>query len=88
MQRSGNPLMSFAQDNLYEEESSWISKQVLFEAYINYVVKNKLPRMTKDKFSKNITKYCRYLIDGQKDKNRGWYGVRIGGYKVEKALFS
>ena len=84
MQRSGNPLMSFVQDCLNEQENEWISKQGLFDAYIDYVVKKNLPRMTKDKFGKNITRFCRYMIDSKKGNERGWRNIMVRGVEYDK----
>ena len=81
---SGNPLFAFSKDKLFEQEGNWISKQELFNDYLEYVKNKHLQRMTFDKFSKNILRFCDFLVEGRKNKERGWYNVRIGGINYVK----
>ena len=84
MCRSGNPLYAFVSDECKEQEGVWISKQDLYDKYCEYIRKEKLPILTKDKFCKNLPRCCDYLIDCRKDNKRGWSNVRVGGYAYEK----
>ena len=77
MQRSSNPLVAFIQDCVFHKDDAWLSKEDMFKLYTKYVNTNKLPRMTKEKFGRNIKKYCQFIMDGKKDKTTGWYNVEI-----------
>lgn len=81
MHKRGSPISSFAKNQLHEQDEMWISKQDLFEAHVKYCKEQKLPQTTKDNFSKNITKYCLFMRDGKKEKVRGWYNIRVGGWQ-------
>lgn len=77
MQRSSNPLVAFIQDCIFQKDDAWISKEDMYEQYTKYVNKENLPRMTKEKFGRNIKKLCSYIIDGKKDKTTGWYNIEV-----------
>ncbi len=84
MCRSGNPIVAFIQDKCSEQEGSWISKQELYNQYCEFMRSEKLPVMTKLMFGRNVKRHCVYIMHGEKDKHKGWYNIRVGGYKYEK----
>ncbi len=84
MCRSGNPIVAFIQDKCSEQEGLWISKQELYNQYCEFMRKEKLPVMTKLMFGRNVKRHCFYIMHGEKDKHKGWYNIRVGGYKYEK----
>lgn len=84
MERSGNPIVSFVQDRISEQEGNFMTKQELFDAYVKYCKEQELPQMTQIKFSTNVIKYCLFMVDGKRNDVRGWLNIRVGGWKYEK----
>jgi len=84
MCRFGNPIYAFVEHKCKEQEGFWISKQDLYEEYCKYMRAEKLPIMTKDKFSKNVLRFCNYMVDSKKGNDRGWRNIRVDGYVYEK----
>jgi len=77
IQRNASDLARFSQDCLIEEEGVWISKQDLYEEYKEFCKLNILPVITKEKFGRDITKACQFIVDGRQGAKTGWRNVRV-----------
>ena len=92
MMRSGSSIAMFASDMLERFDDGEMSKEDMYEEYINYCKLKKLPTQTKDNFGKKLSNYATFIADGQmygmNDKGkpttvRCWRNVKIKG-RVDK----
>lgn len=77
MQRSGNSLAGFVQDELRESDGNAILKEVMYNRYSSYAREKGLSRDTMDKVGKSLHKFAPYITDGWIGKKRAWRNVNF-----------
>jgi len=89
MLRSGSTVANFAYDCLEQDPKSWISKEDMYKAFVEYAVKNKLPSGISIKtIGSKLPKYVSYISEGKpKDKDgkqiTAWMGVKFKEQEVD-----
>ncbi len=77
VERNASDIARFSQDCLIEEEGTWYSKQNLYDEYKEFCGLNMLPLLTKEKFGRDITKACHFIIDSRQGQLTGWRNVKV-----------
>jgi len=81
MERSGEPLAVFAQDELEEKIGGWISKADMHKTYNHFAYnnKNKLPSLTIKYIGRHLIRYAPYIadLDSRKNNIKGWSNVQF-----------
>jgi putative DNA primase/helicase len=81
MLRSGSSIAMFASDRLEQEDGSEMTKESMYEAYVDYCKDKNLSTQTKDMIGKKLTNYAPYLSEGLinigSNRSRGWRNVKI-----------
>lgn len=78
MQRSSHHLTAFAQDCLEQKDGEKITKDLFFEVYSEWCLKNNKARFTKDKLGKNLTRFIPY-VHAVGGKERAWLNISFKG---------
>lgn len=76
MQRSSHHLVKFAQDCLIEETGNRISKELMFQIYLEWCKKNDVSNFTKDKLGKNLGRFVSGL-NSEGGKERVWINFKF-----------
>jgi len=77
MERSGNSLSSFVQDVLIMDLNSKISKEAMFELYLEYMKdKTDFPKLSKEQLGRRLGKTATFITD-KRDKERYWGNVSV-----------
>lgn len=93
MMRSGSSIAMFASEMLDREDGNEVSKEEMYEHYLEYCKENKLSSQTKDMLGKRLCDYTSFLADtmidglnkkGRPDQVRGWRNAKIRGTKKEQ----
>lgn len=77
LQRDANPMAAFVQDSLEQDEDGWMSKQELYDAFIEYCKLNNMGVCSMDKFGKTIKIFCPYIENGRKGLVNGWRNISL-----------
>ena len=77
IQRNASDLARFSQDCLIEYEGIWISKEDLYKEYKEFSKLNMLPVVTKEKFGRDITKACQFIVNSRQGNKTGWRNVKV-----------
>ena len=94
MMRNGNSMAMFVQDMLIKEFGAEISREDMYEAYVDYCQKNKLSPQTKEMLGRRLPDYSNYLSDGtalgintlgKKGKIRVWRNAKLRITEEKKA---
>ncbi len=76
MNRQNNPLISFVEEVLIQEDGNKITKEMMFLVYSKWCQNKKVPRLSKEQLGRNLAKNTNYLI-AKGGKERIWENVRI-----------
>jgi putative DNA primase/helicase len=91
MMRSGSSVAMFASDMLEREDGAEVTKEAMYDAYVEYCKEKKVSTQTKDALGKRLSNYATFLSDGtmdgvnakgRVDRVRCWRNGKIKG-KVE-----
>lgn len=79
MMRAGSSIAMFTSDMLECEWGHELTKDEMYNAYIEYCQKNKLSAQTKDMLGKRLSDYTSYIADGTASygKTRVWRNVKL-----------
>lgn len=81
MMRSSSSIAGFIQDRLENSPETWVSKEIMYEVYAEYVSKEKLPLETLDMLGKKLPKFSGYIthgkLGGKNNQVTGWRNVKI-----------
>ena len=86
MMRSGSSLAMFVQDMLITEWGNTLTRDEMYDAYVEYCQKKKLAPQTKEMLGRRLTDYANYVSDGTTDipqaigkpkKARVWRNVKL-----------
>ncbi|MCF7843632.1 DUF5906 domain-containing protein [Candidatus Gracilibacteria bacterium] len=77
MLRSGSPIANFAYDCLVDSNDSWLSKEVMYNSYADFVKTKNLPLIPMIDFGRKITKFANYVVDSKKGGKTGWRNVKL-----------
>lgn len=77
LQRDANPMAAFVQDSLEQNAEGWMSKQELYDAFVEYCRLNNMGICTMDKFGKTIRVFCPYIENGRKGLVNGWRNISL-----------
>jgi putative DNA primase/helicase len=64
MMRSGSSLAMFASDMLIKDWSKTVTREEMYDAYVEYCQKNKLAPQTKEMLGRRLPDYTNYIADG------------------------
>jgi len=91
MMESASSIARFVARAIYRDDNSDITKNVMYNAYTDFCIKQGIASFTKDKFSKNFLRYCNFASDGQtgdyggRRNERIWRGAGIKGMEKNEA---
>lgn len=77
MQSESSSIAAFVIECCGNKNGCWISKQDLYEKYEEYCRLNMKPLELIEKFGRDLTQYCGYVVNGRKGDDTGWYHVSI-----------
>lgn len=82
MMRSGSSIAMFASEMIVREDGYEITKDDMYEAYLDYCKENNLSTQTKDMLGKSLPGYINYISDSLlttsgKKQTRGWRNAKI-----------
>jgi len=85
--RASNPAYAFFQDCVEEDQDSFVTKDDLYRAFIEYCKQNKLPTLSKRTFSDQVKRWTNAVDGWAKVEGRSvrvWRGIRLKSESVEK----
>lgn len=83
MESSSCPLLNFSDEVLEEFTGNIVTKEEMFQAYTNWAIKSKKPRLSKEQLGRQLGKYCKYILS-EKHKERIWKNAKINSEFIEK----
>jgi putative DNA primase/helicase len=92
MMRSGSSIAMFASSMLERADGAEVTKEDMYDAYVDYCKKNKMSTQTKDMLGKKLCDYTNFLSEGMSvgltakgnpGKVRVWRNAKIRGGPVE-----
>lgn len=96
MMRSGSSIAMFASDMLERKDGAELTKEDMYDAYVDYCKEKKISTQTKDALGKRLSNYATFVADGtmdglnargKVDRVRCWRNAKIKGKeeKIDKA---
>ena len=76
MLRQNNPLISFVEEVIYQDDGNRIDKETMYKAYSKWCQDKKVPRLSKEQIGRSLAKYTNYLI-AKGGNERTWENVNI-----------
>ena len=81
-ERLSDPIMAFIKDTIEYDSEATITKEELYNAYLDYVRENNLPALDKPVFNKKLLSRAEQTISsvrigGKGDRQTAWRGLRI-----------
>lgn len=76
MQRQNNPIISFVEECLQQDNGNKISKETMYQVYSNWCQVKKVPRLSKEQIGRNLSKYTEYMI-AKGGSERVWENVKL-----------
>lgn len=83
-ERKSSPMIAFVKDMVTFTLDSNITKSDLYQAYVEYCTKNKLPPKVNHVFSRELKMYLK-VDDGHSNKQRIWKNIALNPEKEEIA---
>lgn len=82
MARSCSSIAQFVQDKLVQDSSSYMTRDELFNHYIDYCIEKSInDRKTKSQIGRELMNYCNFVVNGRKGNNKVWKNIKLGENK-------